>query len=362
MAEWFYEAGIGENRAALVAHGRILEMTIERDDEPGPRVGAILPARLKRKADTSGRGLVTFADGATAQLTPVPNGISEGGALVVEIIRESIPEGHEIKPARARVAASNFVPGDGPDLLARIGTDGIAVRRLDSASDALDLAGWTDALEQAASGLVTTPDLLLRIATTPAMTLIDVDGAGAPAALAVAGAHAAGEAIRRFGIAGSIGIDLPTLASKADRQAAAAALDAVLPRPFERTAVNGFGFLQIVRRRARPSLIEQLAADPARAGGGGAAAAGGTCVRSRRAHAPRAAAGDRAYHGATRLDRHARAADRRAGRLAGGCGPRHICRTCQPRPALTDPPARVAASRKPRPTSRFVARGAATAT
>ena len=67
----------------------------------------------------------------------------------------------------------------------------------------------------------------------------------------MAGAAAAARAIRRLGIGGSIGIDLPTLAAQAERQAAAAALDAVLPQPFERTAVNGFGFLQIVRRRER---------------------------------------------------------------------------------------------------------------
>src|SRR6201999_2970096 len=49
---------------------------------------------------------------------------------------------------------------------------------------------------------------------------------------------------------------------KAARQAAAAALDAVLPQPFERTSVNGFGFFQVVRRRERRSIPEQLSADP----------------------------------------------------------------------------------------------------
>ena len=39
-------------------------------------------------------------------------------------------------------------------------------------------------------------------------------------------------------------------------------MDAILPQPFERTAVNGFGFLQIVRARTRASLFE-LALDRA---------------------------------------------------------------------------------------------------
>ena len=46
------------------------------------------------------------------------------------------------------------------------------------------------------------------------------------------------------------------------RQSAAEAVDSVLPQPFERTAVNGFGFLHIVRPRPRVSLLE-LAADRA---------------------------------------------------------------------------------------------------
>ena len=265
MAEWLYDAGIGENRAALIEGGRLLEMAIERDDEAGPRAGAILPARLTRKADASGRGLVTFEDGVVAQLTPVPPVLTEGTALTVEVVREALHEGTETKPPRVRLAPAGVEPGQGPNLRARLDASGLPVRRIDVGSDLLEEVGWSEAIEQAASGIVAAPDVLLRIAVTPAMTLIDVDGAGAPGDVAISGARAAGEAIRRFGITGSIGIDLPTLQVKADRQTAAAALDATLPQPFERTAVNGFGFLQIVRRRMRASLIEQLQADPVRA-------------------------------------------------------------------------------------------------
>ena len=97
---------------------------------------------------------------------------------------------------------------------------------------------------------------------TPAMTLIDVDGYLDAEELAMRGAGEAAKAIRRLDIGGSIGIDLPTSGSKAARQVAAAAIDEHLPQPFERTAVNGFGFVQIVRPRSRASLIE-LAQDRA---------------------------------------------------------------------------------------------------
>ena len=260
MAEWIYEAGIGENRAALIDRDAIVEMAIERDDGQ-IRAGTILDARLTRRPDASGRGLIGF-DGGEARLLAVPPALTEGARLRVEIVRESLPEDGGIKPPHARAVAADAPLGPGPDLRTRIGQGGLPLRETRAAGGLLDSLGWADSVEEATSGLIARDDALLRVSPTPAMTLIDVDGAGAPAALAIAGARLSAVVIRRFDITGSIGIDLPTLTGKADRQAAAQALDDVLPQPFERTGVNGFGFLQIVRRRVRPSLIEQLRADP----------------------------------------------------------------------------------------------------
>jgi hypothetical protein len=117
-------------------------------------------------------------------------------------------------------------------------------------------------LEEAWSGEIAFPGGGLRMSLTPAMTLFDVDGCLPPDRLAIAGAAAAARAIRRFGIGGSIGIDLPTLPGRGERQRAAAAFDALLSPPFERTAVNGFGFLQVIRPRPRASLPELLRGDP----------------------------------------------------------------------------------------------------
>jgi hypothetical protein len=266
MAVWLYEAGIGEERAALVDKGRILEMAIEREGE-GPRAGAILPARLVAKADAGGRGRVVLASGGEAFLRPVPQGMTEGARLSVQVVREAYVEpGGQPKLAVTQPAGEGAIPQDGPTLLQRLTATGFHVEQVAaSGRDMLEDAGWSEVLEEAATGIIARAQAMLRISLTPAMTLIDVDGSGAPADLACAGARLAGEAIRRFGIVGSIGIDLPTLAGRPERLAAAAALDAALPQPFERTAMNGFGFLQIVRRRVRPSLPELIAADRPRA-------------------------------------------------------------------------------------------------
>jgi hypothetical protein len=262
LAEWLIERGIGETRAALVESGTILEAAIEL---PGLRAGAVASGRLTTILVPGRRGVVTLDQGSEALLEPLPRSLTEGAALSVEITREALAEEGRDKLPRCRPTDAS--EGAGPDLEQRIRATSLPVRIIaPTAPDRLEEAGWSELIEEALTGEIAFPGGSLRMSLTPAMTLFDVDGALPPAALAIAGAEAAGRAIRRFGIGGSIGIDLPTLPSRADRQAAAAALDAILPQPFERTAVNGFGFLQVVRRRERASLPELLQRDPIGAG------------------------------------------------------------------------------------------------
>lgn len=266
MIEWLYEAGIGEARAALVENGRILKARIELD-MPGPRVGAVVAARLVELLP--GRtGRVTFAEGE-AILGVIPSGVTQGAMLTVEIVREALSERDRTKPPRAM--SSDAAPAPGPDLRARIAASGVPVREcLPHEPDRLEAAGWSEVLEEARSGNIVFHGQTggaLRMTPTPAMTLFDVDGHPPLEPLALAAARAVAAAIVRHGIAGSIGIDFPTLGGKRARAAVDAALDAGLveggAQPFERTAMNGFGFVQIVRRRARAALPELLAADPA---------------------------------------------------------------------------------------------------
>jgi hypothetical protein len=255
LPEWLVERGIGETRAVLVDGGEIVEARIELD---GVRpAGSVRPARLV-SAGTNGRNAIAVTEGGTEYLLPrgAP-GATQGATLAIEVTRERIPGAEPWKRALARV--TDGAPFEPPPLAERLGG---RLLRFPSPADTLGELGWNELVDEARTGIVTFAGGELRVSATPAMTLIDVDGHLGPDELAVLGAGHAARAVRRLDIGGSIGIDLPTASGKASRQRAAAAIDAMLPQPFERTAVNGFGFVQIVRPRTRASLVE-LAQDRA---------------------------------------------------------------------------------------------------
>ncbi|MGE4321869.1 MAG: ribonuclease [Sphingobium sp.] len=261
MAEWLYEEGIGEARAALIERGQLVEALVEREGTH-VRAGALASGRLVRTVIPRKRGIVRSDGGEDILIEPIPPRVAEGAPVTVEVLREAIAE-----EGRRKLAMGRVVPGGkphaGPSLLQRLQATGVPVAPCPAhAEDLLEAHGWSERLEEAMSGEVGTEAASLRIFPTPAMVLIDVDGSLPPAQLGPKGARLAAQAIRLMGLAGSIGIDLPTMNNKDERLIAAAQIDKYLPQPFERTAVNGFGFVQIIRRRERPSLMEVLRADP----------------------------------------------------------------------------------------------------
>jgi len=264
---WLYEDGIGEARAALVHKGAILEARIERHDG-GARAGAVLPGRLAETVIPKKRGIVRLDGGDEVLVEPIPPGVPEGSTVLVQILRETLAEpgldGDRRKRAIGRIMPRTEQPRAAPGLREEIAATGLPVQPcLPTGPDVLEQCGWSELCDEAMRGEIVHEDVALRIFPTPAMTLIDVDGSLPPAKLGPKGARLAAEAIRRLGIAGNIGIDLPTMNNKDERLIAAAQIDKALPQPFERTAVNGFGFVQIVRRRERASIMELLRSDPA---------------------------------------------------------------------------------------------------
>jgi ribonuclease G len=93
--------------------------------------------------------------------------------------------------------------------------------------------------------------------------LVDVDGTLPPRDLALAAVPPLALAVARMDLGGSLGIDFPTLQAKDDRRAVDSLLGVCLDEwDHERTAMNGFGFVQMVARMERVSLLQRLHFDP----------------------------------------------------------------------------------------------------
>ena len=258
MAEWLYENGIGEERAVLIDNGRIVAARIQRHDEI--MHGMVASAQLVTKLVAGTRGIVRFVGGNEALLSPLPKGLNEGASLMVEVTRAAINEKGRFKLPVVKAALGKGAQ-DAPTLLERLGET--VTRCLTHAEDKFEAFGWSELLDEARTGHVVFADGALQISLTPAMTLMDVDGDLAPAALALVAAKTAAQSIQRLDLQGNIGIDFPTLHEKTARQAAVEAFDAEMTGPFERTAINGFGFMQILTRRTRQSIPEMLQYRPA---------------------------------------------------------------------------------------------------
>ena len=250
--EWQVEEGIGEHRAILCRGGEIVAARI---DWPGKlAAGQVEDAVLVSRAKGSSRGTARFASGEEALVDRLPKDAREGAAIRLEIHRPALREQGRSKMAQARPTSADPCPA--PTLAEALRAAGHAVRIVHRFTEgdwnALWLDAWHGRTEFAGGELAFFP--------TPAMTLVDVDGTADPRSLALAAAEALGSAIARFDLAGSIGVDFPTLQAKADRKAVDERLEGALDGwPHERTAMNGFGFVQLVARLERASLLHRIA-------------------------------------------------------------------------------------------------------
>jgi len=246
LAEWLIEEGIGEHRAVLVERGQVLAARLEWPGELA--ADAVAEGVLVARASGSPRGRARFASGEEALIDRLPREAGEGRKLRFVVTRAAIGEARRRKLAQARPTDEECRPA--PTLLERLG--GRAVRRFPRGT-------WEDVWAEAAEGVVPFRQGELQFSPTPAMTLVDVDGTLQPRDLALAAVEPLARAIARFGLSGSIGIDFPTLRDKADRKALDGMLGVVLADwDHERTAMNGFGFVQLVARVEGPSLLHRL--------------------------------------------------------------------------------------------------------
>ncbi len=247
LADWLIEQGIGEERALLVENGQALAAMVRWP--VGLEAGLVEDARLVRRAKGSGRGRARFANGEEALVDRLPRDAVEGATIRLEVTRPAMGEAARTKPAHARPADTD--PRPAPGLVGRV------LRRFPAGL-------WDEVWSEAADGIVQFPGGSLVVSPTPAMTLVDVDGTLAPRDLALAAVDPLARAIARFDLGGSIGIDFPTLPGKDDRRQVDNALsDALTDWDHERTSMNGFGFVQLVAKLVRPSLLHRLHHDRA---------------------------------------------------------------------------------------------------
>lgn len=264
LPEWLLESGIGETRAILVDHGEIIAARIDWGETLRP--GLIAPAQLVAKPAGARRGIARFNDGAQVLVDGLPATATEGARLNLRLTRAAIAERGRTKLPNARPATASETPRAAPTLAQELQSGTFPVRTLPITARAFDDHGWDELIEQALTGEIAFAGGSLIVSPTPAMTLIDIDGSLPPPALALAAVPAIAEALTRLDIGGSVGIDFPTLSEKKDRQAVDSALGAALEAwKGERTAMNGFGFIQLVSRLERPSLVAMIARHPAAA-------------------------------------------------------------------------------------------------
>ena len=269
------EDWVGESRAAIVEHGRIVELHFDRWSEQDSRafLGELYLGRVRKVDGPLNAAFVDLGRGEPGFLpfgkAGRPQGLHEGAAIGVRVKREAFAEKGPTL-ALADIDAGGSAPG-------LIESDGnLAERLLRRHPDAE--AVWADeagvdiaaAIEAAGTPVAPVPGGgNLHIEPTRALTAIDIDSAGkstnAGRKLAldvnIAAMPEIARQIRLRGLGGNIVIDSLHLRAQPDRKAVEGALKRALkadPARIDVLPISRLGLIEMVRQRTGRSVAEIL--------------------------------------------------------------------------------------------------------
>jgi hypothetical protein len=234
----------GETRIAVVENDRLVELHVQRDHEK-LALGSVHDAITREKNHGRWRAEI---DGENVWLLGHLDN-HPGTRLPVRVIRAPIPEPGQIKPAHV-VAWRG--PADEPP---HAWPDAVDIR------DFPDTLAVDDYLEKAETGYFPFSHGVISLERTRAGTIIDVDGSADPLDLNLSAATKIAQLLRLYRIGGMVMIDFVGLGNRQQRQTLDIHFQTMLsqdPRSFERTAMNGYGTVQVVRARTGPSVIDQM--------------------------------------------------------------------------------------------------------
>nr|WP_315456337.1 ribonuclease E/G [uncultured Sphingorhabdus sp.] len=248
LIEIWHDDAPGERRAALVEDGLPVEIYIQRDTQWV--LGEHGEGRIERKTPS---GAYIAPTSGTELLVRGKTNQPEGSAVTFEIVREAIAEPGRLKPAEAVLT----------DVLdaQRLDKTALWERRIATMALPTSTRPLGDGLDEALAGASAVGDVLVSFQRTKAGLVFDVDGTGDPFAINSVAATEIARLLRLYQVGAMVMVDFVSMESKRQRADIAALFDAAAAadsRPFERTAINGYGLMQIVRARPRPSVLDQL--------------------------------------------------------------------------------------------------------
>ena len=248
MTDLWIDNAPGERRAALVVDDEIVEIHIQRDLHPV--LGQTGTGRIERKSPA---GSYISAEDSQELLIRGKIDKPDGAEIGYTIIRESISEPGRIKPAEASWVELPVEVVDKEYLWNQ------RLRRLIDRAPAVE--SFSDAFDCAVAGSSQVGDVSIHFQRTKAGVVFDVDGIGDAFAINRVAAIEIARLLRLYQIGGMAIIDFVAVDSKSKRQEIADMFDSASQadgRAFERSAVNGFGMMQVVRSRPRPSVLDTL--------------------------------------------------------------------------------------------------------